>query len=244
MITIIKKVRLVAADEAPFIGTKITIAAPDQNLLWGIKAGSLSPDSTAVTINWGDGQITVLGSDIQDTVHTYPKGGVYEVRISDDITTLQPSGPEGNVFCDNYAPMISAVYSNAQKLAAINPQAFRNALNLKRLEMSDCGVTLIRPLAFSNCLALESLAGLPRVLATIFSSAFYNSVNIAGRIDLPAVNSVSGAVTSNNRNLFAGCAGITEIHFAAASEENIKTSSAYRNDPQFGAPNAAVLFDL
>ncbi|MGN0545208.1 MAG: hypothetical protein ACI4I0_06570 [Acutalibacteraceae bacterium] len=71
----------------------------------------------------------------------------------------------------------------------------------------------------------------------------HHSVNIAGRIDFPAVQTVSGTVTSG-RNLFAGCAGIAKIHFAAASEENIKSSSAYRNDPRFGAPNAEVLFDL
>ena len=43
---------------------------------------------------------------------------------------------------------------------------------------------------------------------------------------------------------FFNCAGISEIHFAAANEEAVKASPAYHVDPHLGAANATLYFDL
>lgn len=243
MIIINKRVTLVAAPVPPFVGTRIGITVPEGGLDWGIKAGALADGSDFVTISWGDGEETMLGTDIQDLVHTYPRGGAYEVRISDDISTLQVSGAADSVFCETYAPMVVSLASDAQRLATFNPQAFRNAVNLHDVDLSESGIVQFRPLAFMDCLSLVSLAGLPRTLQTIYSTVFSGSVNISGRVDFPAAKTISGSV-STGKNLFSGCNAITEIHFAAENEETVKSSSAYRNDPRLGATNAEVIFDL
>lgn len=243
MVIITKTVRLVAAPVPPFVGTKIGITVPDDSLDWGIKAGALADGADFATVSWGDGTEILLGADIQDLVHTYPRGGSYEVRISDALSTLQVSAAAGSDFCETYAPMVTSLVSNAQLLATINPQAFRNAVNLRTLDLSESAIAQFRPLAFTDCLALASLAGLPRTLQTVYNTAFSGSVNITGRVDFPAAQTISGNV-SGGKNLFSGCAGITEIHFAAEHEETVKTSSSYRNDPRLGAPNAEIIFDL
>ena len=241
--TVARTITLVAAPPSPFIGTKITIQVPDDSLGWGIKAGALAEGSDFVTISWGDGEETMLGADIQDIVHTYPRGGTYEVRISDDISTLQVSGAADSVFCETYAPMVVSLVSDARRLATINPQAFRNAVNLRDMDLSESGIVQFRPLAFMDCLSLASLAGLPRTLQTIYNTVFSGSVNIAGRVDFPSAKTISGNVSAG-KNLFSGCNEITEIHFAAENEETVKSSSAYRGDSKLGAPNATVVFDL
>ena len=243
MIIINKTVRLVAAPVPPFVGTRIGISVPDDSLDWGIKAATLADGADFVTVSWGDGSEAMLGADIADLVHTYPRGGAYEVRISDGISTLQVSSAADSAFCKTYAPMVTSFVSDAQRLATINPQSFRNAVSMREMDLSESGIVQFRPLAFMDCLSLTSLAGLPRSLQTIFCTAFSGSVNIAGRVDFPSAKTISGNV-STGKNLFSGCNGITEIHFAAENEETVKSSSAYRNDPKLGAPNAEVLFDL
>ena len=188
------------------------------------------------------------GSDQTDTAketetEAPPKIDYTEVRISDDIATLQVSGAADSVFCETYAPMVVSLVSDARRLATINPQAFRNAVNLRDMDLSDSGIVQFRPLAFMDCLSLVSLAGLPRTLQTIYNTVFSGSVNIAGRVDFPSAKTISGNVSAG-KNLFSGCNEITEIHFATENEETVKSSSAYRSDSKLGAPNATVIFDL
>ena len=77
-------------------------------------------------------------------------------------------------------------------------------------------------------------------LTTIQANGFRHCVNLTSAAfqSVSVVNGRSGTVPFNE------CDALTEIHFAAAHEEAIKETSAYKADPPFGAPNATVYFDL
>ena len=62
------------------------------------------------------------------------------------------------------------------------------------------------------------------------------------RIDLPDVVKLVGSSAENLP--FYGCTALREIHFAAANEAAVKESVAYRVNPNLGAANARIVFDL
>ena len=77
-------------------------------------------------------------------------------------------------------------------------------------------------------------------LSTIQANCFRHCVNLtyAAFRAVSAVNGRSGTVPFNE------CDALTELHFAAVHEEEIKATLAYKSDPPFGAPNATIYFDL
>ena len=121
---ITKKVTLLPAS---FVGTKIRVK-PAGSLIWGIHAAELAEGSASVLIDWGDGTRQSC-SEVNDLTHTYPAEGVYEVRISDDISTLCCSDYQGD-FREVYAPQIVGLESNATKLKTLGVSAFDNASSL------------------------------------------------------------------------------------------------------------------
>ena len=87
---------------------------------------------------------------------------------------------------------------------------------------------------------VRSVAANGERLSTIPANAFRHCANItyAAFRAVSAVNGRSGTVPFNE------CDALTELHFAAAHEEEIKATLAYNSDPPFGAPNATIYFDL
>ena len=77
-------------------------------------------------------------------------------------------------------------------------------------------------------------------LAIIQANGFRHCVNLTSAAfqSVSVVNGRSGTVPFNE------CAALTEIHFAAAHEAEIKETMAYKADPPMGAPNATIYFDL
>lgn len=87
---------------------------------------------------------------------------------------------------------------------------------------------------------VRSVAANGARLSTIQANAFRHCVNVtyAAFPSVSVVNGRSGTVPFNE------CAALAELHFAAAHEEAIKETAAYKADPPFGAPNVTVYFDL
>ena len=77
-------------------------------------------------------------------------------------------------------------------------------------------------------------------LAIIQANGFRHCVNMTSAAfqSVSVVNGRSGTVPFNE------CDALTEIHFAAAHEAEIKETMAYKADPPMGAPNATIYFDL
>ena len=87
---------------------------------------------------------------------------------------------------------------------------------------------------------VRSVAANGERLSTIPANAFRHCVNLtyAAFPPVTVVNGRSGTVPFNE------CDALTELHFAAVHEEEIKATLAYKADPPMGAPNATIYFDL
>ena len=212
---IIRKVRVLAAPEPPFVGTSIGIAVDDPGALtWGIGGLMLANGHEKAVIAWGDGtQDEILGNG--SVTHTYARTGEYEVRISDDIASITcSSGAVTSDFYAVYAPMIRTFVTTGTLLSDIRANCFYGTVNLTSVRFDGVGLRSIQVRAFGRCASL------------------------AGRIDLPQV--VRLVAIS-----FVECPGITELHFSAANEAAIRALPGWESSGgKFGAENATVRFDL
>ena len=191
---ITKKVRLIPA---PFVGTRIKIVLDDpDSLSWGMSGLLLAEGHEKAVIDWGDGSTTEFtGSGL--LIHDYAQAGEYELRITDDISSITCSHLSIlSPFCTPYASMIREFTTNAVHLDTIGICAFNKASNLRSFHCEGSGLRSLSAYAFWTCSSLS------------------------GRIDLPHVNNVTN-------NAFVFCPGITELHFSEADAETITTLPGY-----------------
>ena len=132
MITIKKTVRLVAAPEPPFVGTKIDILVPGDSRTFGIGSIYIADDASEFSIDWGDGCEPLRFSENASLVtHEYAAGGRYSVRISDGARSISISTSKTpGEYVTVYAPMIERVVSTAEKLTTIGSRAFKDCTAL------------------------------------------------------------------------------------------------------------------
>lgn len=199
----------------PFVGTKIKIAVNADELGFGIYNLDKSDEATAFTVDWGDG-ITEQGRSISSLIHQYATPGTYEIRISDGIDNLTLATYQGGTkFATTYPLAVREVQINATQLATVGTGCFYNCKNLTKVSFTAPGV------------------------ATMPSRCFQGCASLSGRLDFPAIASLARILP------FAECTGgITEIHFPAASEVAITSSSIYKADPTLGTGTAVCVFDL
>ena len=214
--TISKKTRLLPP---PFIGTKIKIRVPEDYQFFGLRSTTLAPGCETVTVEWGDGT-----SDTQEGFsrfqHEYAHPGEYEVLISDELSQFALSTSNtGSAFHTHIAPMVLSVLSNAKNLHALYDDCFFHCIN-----MAGCAFNGVQ-------------------LTTFAKSPFAECASLAGSLALPFAESIEG----DKENLpFAGCMGLTEIHFAQAKKEMLLACPAFEDyeSTRLGAENATVYFDL
>ena len=195
--------------------TKIVLNFSDPaSLTWGIFRAELDEGSAMVAINWGDGT-NIETAEVDHLTHTYPRTGVYEVRISDDIKSMRCSNiTSGTAYHDTYPKMIQEVKITATKLKTLSMPCFGYASNLQVFNCIDSGINTLEARSFIQCKSLD------------------------GKLYFPLVDMIED-------NVFNGCTRITELHFAKANEETIKALPAWESsDHNFGASNAVVKFDL
>lgn len=208
-------IRALAAPEPPFTGTRIGIALGDPgSLTWGICALTLAEGHAGAVVDWGDGTCSELTESGQPT-HDYAKAGEYEVRISDDVSSLAFSAKTTtSVFRLVYAPMIRSFRTTARHLATLGANCLYNAENLAEFRGEGPGPRTLDSRAFGLCPSLR------------------------GRLDFPHVDCLAA-------NAFISSPGITELHFGAANEAAIRALPAWEaSGGRFGAANATVSFDL
>lgn len=203
----------------PFVGTTIKVRATDTARTFGIYMAVLANNLVPATVDWGDGTRNVLATSTFSTAHEYAENGDYTIRISDDIKEAKFIGTDSpDAASYAYAELPIAFATNATKLVSLNGFALAHCHNLTELDLDDARI------------------------ATLVQGPFKNCTGLRGEIRLP---SVSRFTHSDITFPFAGCTGgITKIHFAAANEEAIKATTAYRTDPTLGTGTAEVVFDL
>lgn len=214
---IIKNVRLLAAPEPPFVGTRIWIETSPESPVWGLRDLVKADDSEAITVDWGDGIVERFEGDVVRVTHEYETHGLHEVRISDDVRLLMVVG-QLRVFIEDYAPKIIRVRTNGTKLSSLGGYVCYKAVNLTSFVCNAPGPLRMELMGFKGCTAL-------------------------GSISLPTVNFV--AAGSASELPFVDCVALREIHFAAANKDALLASSAFQLDPvHLGSPNGTVMFDL
>lgn len=240
---ITKALTLVAAPVPTFVGTKLRIVVPDDSLVWGIFSLTKSETSKAVTIEWGDGETTVCTEKLSKRVdHTYATGGEYWVQVSDDVTAYCFSSNYASEYQSVYAAMIREVSSNATRLVTLGAGVFMCAENMIKADFSEAtALDTALPSGFENCATLSDMR-MPFGFRKLYSRIFGCCNGLHGALYFPSVDSVVGS--GENSPPFLGSANITEIHFAATSEETIRNSGAYKVSETLGAPNAVLVFDL
>ena len=77
-----------------------------------------------------------------------------------------------------------------------------------------------------------------------FTTLVANSWRHCTNLSLAPFKGVYSASGKSGTLPFSECETLTEIHFAAANEEAIKATIAYKSSPTLGASNATVYFDL
>ena len=212
---IIRKVRVLAAPEPPFIGTRIRIKLDDPaSLTWGVKNLTLAAGRDKAIIEWGDetrSELTASG----ELTHGYAAPGEYEVRISDDILSMAFSAKSStSPFHVIYAPMIREFHTTALQLKDLAISCFIDASQLSLFSCEGSGLRTLAAHAFAFCPSL------------------------VGRVELHGITEVS-------EYSFANSSGITELHFSKVNESAIKSLPDWKSSGgKFGAPNAESFFDL
>ena len=132
MIIIKKTVRLVAAPEPAFAGTRITILVPDDSRVFGIGAVYLAEGCGRAEVDWGDGsEPTILDGDASQLTHEYAAGGRYVVSFSDDVRSISAnSSRTPDEYLNVYTPMIERIVSTADRLSTVGSRAFKGATSL------------------------------------------------------------------------------------------------------------------
>lgn len=189
---ITKKTRLLSAH-----GTRIRIKLDDpESLTWGMSTVTPAEGHEKAVIDWGDGtrtEVTRKGSQ----THTYAEVGEYEVRISDDISSLVCSAKTNtSPYRSVYAPMIRETHTTATLFDRLGTVCFSNAANMRVFTSEGVAVSSIGINAFQDCTSL------------------------AGRLNFPCAEEIASSA-------FNGATGITELHFSAAHEDTIKTLPGY-----------------
>lgn len=95
----------------------------------------------------------------------------------------------------------------------------------------------------SDCSSL-SVADFPK-LQTIENSALtgaFNSCTAMQEIWFPALRNVASGAFGTSSLCFAKCTNLTAIHFPAAIQSTIESTTGYAS--KFGASNATIYFDL
>lgn len=197
----------------PFFRTKLKIALAEENLNFKIASLETAPGSEKFAIDWGDG---TTQAEIGTTRlgHVYAQPGVYEIRLSDDISALV--AVDATEEMQFFAPCYLSFWSNATQLKTLKSQAFRNCSKLSMADFAASAINNLYPGVFYGCTALPSVIYMPKV------DTFHGP----------------GMVPP-----FKGCSQITELHFSAANEAAIKASTTWAKDPTIGTSTSTCFFD-
>ena len=215
--TITKKTRLLAA---PFVGTRVTIETPADEADFGIYALTQTDKTQPFVVDWGDGECESFSSTMTRKVHRYAKRGTYEIRISDNIHSLNLSVMPGvgrTEWSEIYAPMIRSCIVTGRHSEWIGGYCFTNARNMTRFDATNSSLARLAMASFCGC---ESLSG---------------------ELRLPMIDT---SPDTEENQIFEGCPNLTRIRFARKYEDVLTAMKSYKADPKLGAANAEVSFDL
>ena len=163
--------------------------------------------------------------------------GLTSVDLS-GLTTVSGSNALSYAFRD-CTGLTSVLFTNLQTIGA-------NSSSTDYGQFTQC---------FNNCTNLTSITfpKLEKIYCTGSSTTSYGtfaSNNKVQKLYFPKLDTItygSGASSSNQnacKNVFYGCAALTELHFASANQSAIQATAGYSTAWGRGAGNVTIYFDL
>lgn len=180
----------------------------------GIYAANRYSSTSAVYVDWGDGNVDKVDGNISKLSHSYTNAGTYSVKVSNNLTSFAPSYNDStwyNTTSQNRYTFKSMVKTGSRMTltAAMPSYAFYYCSSLSSIDwLSSCyaGLTALPSYAFYYCQGVKSLSSLPSRIKSLGSHAFYYCTGLTGIQDLRS----TGLTSLYNNNVFQYCTHVTE----------------------------------
>lgn len=180
----------------------------------GIYAANRYSSTSAVYVDWGDGNVDKVDGNISKLSHSYTNAGTYSVKVSNNLTSFAPSYNDStwyNTTSQNRYTFRSMVKTGSRmtSTAAMPSYAFYYCSSLSSIDwLSSCctGLTALPSYAFYYCQGVKSLSSLPSRIKSLGSYAFYYCTGLTGIQDLRS----TGLTSLYNSNVFQYCSNIKE----------------------------------
>ena len=180
----------------------------------GIYAANRYSTTSAVYVDWGDGDVEKINGNISKLSHSYANAGIYTVKVSNNLTSFAPSYSDStwyNTTSQNRYTFKSMVKTGSRmsSTTAMPSYAFNCCSSLSSIDwLSSCytGLTALPTYAFYDCQGITSLSSLPFRIKSLGSYAFCYCTGLTGIQDLRS----TGLTSLYNDNVFQYCINVTE----------------------------------
>ena len=170
--------------------------------------------TSAVYVDWGDGNVEKINGNISKLSHSYINAGTYSVKVSNNLTSFAPSYNDStwyNTTSQNRYTFKSMVKTGSRlsSTAAMPSYAFYYCVSLSSIDwLNSCytGLTALPSYAFYYCQGVKSLSSLPSRIKSLGSYAFYYCTGLTGIQDLRS----TGLTSLYNSNVFQYCKNVKE----------------------------------
>ena len=158
----------------------------------GIYTANRYSSTSAVYVDWGDGNVEKINGNISKLSHSYANAGIYSVKVSNNLTSFAPSRNDStwyNTTSQNRYTFKSMVKTGSRmtSIDAMPFYAFYYCSSLSSIDwLSSCytGLTSLPPYAFYYCQGIKSLSSLPSRIKRLENDAFYYCTGLTGIQDL------------------------------------------------------------
>ena len=174
----------------------------------GIYEASIKSSSTPIYIDWGDGSVEKLTSNISQKSHTYSSAGTFTVKISNNITSFAPSYNNstwyGTTSQNRYT--FNRMISTGSNINSLPSYAFYYCQKMKDIDfMETCftNITSLPSYCFYYCSGLTSIQGVTRY-TSLGDYCFQYCTGLSGVQDLSNFKFTS----LTNSYVFANCSNV------------------------------------
>ena len=205
----------------------------------GIYSANRYSTTSAVYIDWGDGNVEKVDGNISKLSHSYTNTGTYSVKVSNNLTSFAPSYNDSawyNTTSQNKYTFKSMVKTGSRmtSTAAMPSYAFYYCVSLSSIDwLSSCytGLTALPSYAFYYCQGITSLSSLPSSIKSLGNYAFYYCTGLTGIQDLRN----TGLTSLYSSYVFQYCTNVKEWKLPSALAGTYFGSYIFANNSTLSA---------
>ena len=205
----------------------------------GIYTANRYSSTSAVYVDWGDGNVEKINGNISKLSHSYANAGIYSVKVSNNLTSFAPSRNDStwyNTTSQNRYTFKSMVKTGSRMTSpdAMPFYAFYYCSSLSSIDwLSSCytGLTMLPPYAFYYCQGITSLSSLPSRIKKLENDAFYYCTGLTGIQDLRN----TGLIGLYYDAIFQYCTNVTEWKLPSTLIGSYFGSSVFANNTKLSA---------